>query len=112
MKKSESRRRYREMLKAIETRIREKKGRLSDEQEKKLEEALSRDSELEFGSFFDLVLGTYRRRVEEYRQEMGVEDRHDAMIVALLELHALHVWLVSRDVMDLGEDLRAEIGRL
>ncbi len=111
MKKSE-RRRHQEMLRAIESRIREKKGQLSDEQERKLEAALTRESELDFGSFFDLVLGVYRRRVEEYRQEMGVEDRHDAMILALLELHALHMWIISRDVMDLGEDLRAKLRQL
>ncbi len=112
MKKAEPRRRHQEMLRAIESRIREKKGQLSTEQERKLEAALTRESELDFGSFFDLVLGVYRRRVEEYRQEMGVEDRHEAMILALLELHALHMWLISRDVMDLGEDLRAELSRL
>ncbi len=109
MKKSQNRRRNQEMLRAIESHIREKKGKLTAEQERKLEAALTRETELDFGSFFDLVLGVYRRRVEEYRQDLGIEDRHEAMILALVELHALHMWLVSRDVMDLGEDLRAEM---
>ena len=111
MKKSE-RRRHQEMLRAIESHIREKRGKLSAEQERKQEDALTGDSELDFGGFFDLVLGVYRRRVEEYRQDLGIKDRHDAMILALLELHALHLWLVTRDVMDLGEDLRAELRQL
>jgi len=110
MKKSQRRRRHRELLQAIESHIEKKRGNLTAEQERKLEAALTRKSELDFSEFFDLVLGAYRRRVEELRDEVGIQDRHDAMIVALLEMHALHMWLMSRDVLDLEDDLRAEFG--
>lgn len=112
MKKTESRRRHQEMLRAVEKRIRERKGKLSSEQESRLEKALSGESELDLGSFFDSYMAVYRQRVQEYRLELGVEDRHEAMILALLELDALQLWLISRDVMDLREDLQRQIDQI